>query len=300
MPLPSCLVEKNGSKIWGKSPSAMPCPVDAEVPDGLAKLLGVHARGQGVAELAHHLELCRMGSVLDEHQNLLEELGEVHGVGGHGGGPRILEEVADDVIEPIGLSQHDLDQAVTAAVRRQLAREGLDGPGQRGEGITDLVGDVRGEPTDRGQAVCLAHPLLHALDGGEILADADEPDHLALSRPQRPEGDADRHLEAVAPFQADLVAQRLRSGTGHGQPYLVEVDPPAEDRFPCLAQRFSLRHARDGFGRAVEGRYPADGIDGDQPRAHRLEDQVAKGLKVGEFPALVFEAALDAVIALGG
>src|SRR6266567_1269827 len=76
--------------------------IDAEIPDGLAKLLGVHARGQRVAELAHHLELCRMGSVLDEHQNLLEELGEIHGVGSHGGGSRILEEVADNVIEPIG------------------------------------------------------------------------------------------------------------------------------------------------------------------------------------------------------
>jgi len=58
-------------------------------------------------------------------------------------------------------------------------------------------------------------------------------------------------------------------------------------------------YAGDGLRRAIEGGDPAGGVDGDQSRADRLEDQIAEGLKVRELPALLLEAALDAVIALG-
>src|SRR4029453_7349260 len=160
------------------------------------------------------------------------------------------------------------------------AGEGLDRPGQRGERIADLVGDVCREPADGGEAVGLAHPLLHALDGREILPYADEPDHLAFPGAQRPEGDADGHLEAVATPQADLVAQRLGAGTGRGQPGFVEIDPAAEQRVPCLAQRLSFGYAGDGLRGAIEGGDPARGVDRDESRTDRLEDQIAEGLKV--------------------
>ena len=186
------------------------------------------------------------------------------------------------LVEPLRLPQHDLDEPAPAVVGRQVLGERLDGARERGQRIADLVRDVGGEPPDGGQAVGLAHALLHPLDGGEILADADEPDRLALAGAQRPEGDADGHLVPVAPPQAELVAPRrapgLRSAACRD---LVEVDAgpkSASHGWPSA----SRPEARDGLGGAVEGGDAPVGVDGDEPGADRLEDQVAERLEVRE------------------
>ena len=110
---------------------------------------------------------------------------------------------------------------------------------------------VRGEPPDGRQAVGLAHPLLHPLDGRQILTHADKPDRLAVPRAKRPERDAHRHLVSVAPLQADLVAPGLATGPLDPLPRLFEVHFPSEESLPGLAQRLLLGTATLGTGRML-------------------------------------------------
>ena len=77
--------------------------VDAEIPDGLAELLGIHAGGEALAVLADDLEGDGHGAVLDEEHDLLEEIGEVDLVPGHGRGPGILEKIPDDPVQTLRL-----------------------------------------------------------------------------------------------------------------------------------------------------------------------------------------------------
>src|SRR5436305_2106173 len=75
--------------------------VDAEIPDGLAELLGIHAGGEALAVLADDLEGDGHGAVLDEEHDLFEEIGEVDLVPGHGRGPSILEKIPDDPVQTL-------------------------------------------------------------------------------------------------------------------------------------------------------------------------------------------------------
>src|SRR5207237_2475765 len=107
------------------------------------------------------------------------------------------------------------------------------------------------------------------------------------------------YLVSVAPLQADLVAPGLATGSLDPLPRLFEVHFPSEESLPGLAQRLLLGNARDGLRGAVEGGDAPVGVDRDQPRADRLEAQIPERLEIGIVLALVFEAALREVIALG-
>ena len=80
---------------------------------------------------------------------------------------------------------------------------------------------------------------------------------------------------------------------------LLEVDLIAEERAPGLTQRLPLRHPRDGLRGPIERRDPPLRVDGDEPRTHRLEDEIPEGLEIGEVPALALEALLGEVVAFG-
>src|SRR5262249_60843177 len=118
----------------------------------------------------------------------------------------------------------------------EVGLEALDGAGAGGGGVGDLVGNVGGEPADGGGTVGLPHALLHALDRREVLADADETHRLALAGAQRAEGDAEGHLAAVPPFEADLVTRGGAGGACPGGGHLRRVHPPPAERPPRLAQ----------------------------------------------------------------
>ena len=169
----------------------------------------------------------------------------------------------------------------------------------RGERVPDLVRHVGGEAADRGEAVGLAHALLHLLDAGEILADADEPGHVTVARAERPEGDADRHLLPVAPSQPELVARRRLAAFRHRAPYVVETHAVAEDRLPRLVDRLVRPHPGDGLGRAVERGDTSGRVHADEPGADRFEDQVAERLEVRQVLSLILHVLLELVIAIG-
>src|SRR6185295_7965788 len=81
--------------------------VHTEIPDRLPELLAIdvpHERGR---ELAHHLEGAGGGAVLEQQQHLVEGLGHVHRLPVQRRRPRVLQEFADDVVEPSGLLEHD-------------------------------------------------------------------------------------------------------------------------------------------------------------------------------------------------
>ena len=114
------------------------------------------------------------------------------------------------------------------------------------------MGHVGGEAAHRGQAVGLAHPLLHLLDQREVLADADQPDALAASRSERPERDADRDLAPVVSRELEFVARGKFSEFVGDPAHMVQVHAPPEDGRPRLAEGIRRADTGDGRGGPVE------------------------------------------------
>src|SRR5439155_1059853 len=63
--------------------------------------------------------------------------------------PRVLEEVAQDVVEATGFLEDDLREPLAHLAGRPAAREDLDGARERGERVADLVRDVRRHAAER-------------------------------------------------------------------------------------------------------------------------------------------------------
>src|SRR5882724_6676714 len=135
--------------------------IQAEIPQDLPELLRVDGPEHGRGELANDLEAARTGAVLQQQEYLLGGGGHVEGRDRQRRGPRVLEEVLDDVIEALGLGRHDLREAFARILGRERAREDLDRAGQGGQGVADLMRDVRRHPPERRQAVGLPHSRLH-------------------------------------------------------------------------------------------------------------------------------------------
>ena len=166
-------------------------------------------------------------------------------------------------------------------------------------GIADLVGHVGGQAPDGGQAVGLAHALLHLLDRGQVLADADETRDLSVAGAQGPERDADGDEAPVLPPERELVAPRGRLVFVRRLPDLVEVDAGPEDRAPRLTQGIGRPESRDRLGGAVERGHVPAGIDAHEPGAHRFEDQVAKRLEVRQVLSVRVQVRLGLAVPAG-
>ena len=273
MPLPSAFVEKNGSKMCGRSVSAMPWPVSViqiwRRRPALAERLrrrpaARRPSGMACTALRQRFQIAcrscwgstRVGSDSPYSRDDLE-------VGGQRCGARSR---SSDLVEDLGhvdldappsgpaartrgsrrrcwLSRADSRSTISTSwlavvVGRQIAGERLDRARDRRERVADLVRHVGGEAADGGQAVGLAHALLHLLDAGEILADADEPGHVARRRSAATRTRCRRAPPAVAPAEAELVARRrARCLPTTARRTSAEVDPVSEDRLPRLVDR---------------------------------------------------------------
>ena len=151
-------------------------------------------------------------SVLDQEQDLVEDLGQVDVDGRHAGrGARTRGSrrrcwlSRSDSLRTISTSRFRARRRAAGPWRAPRRR-----PRSRRAGLRISWAMLADEAPDGGQAVGLAHALLHLLDRGEILADADEPDDLAVARAQGPERDADGDLAPVLPAERELVAPRGR------------------------------------------------------------------------------------------
>src|SRR5213078_1418955 len=99
--------------------------VAAEVPQHLPELLRVRPPDEGRGELTDDLEAGRRPAVLEQDEDALERLCDVHRLEGERGWARVLEEVRDDLVEPFGLAHHDLRQALARVPRHARAGEDL-------------------------------------------------------------------------------------------------------------------------------------------------------------------------------
>src|SRR5438132_1999885 len=175
--------------------------VQAEIPQNLPELLGVDGPEHGRGELANDLEAARAGAMLQQQHHLLGGGRHVERRDRERCRTRVLEEILDDVIEPLGFARHDLRQALARVLGRLGTGEDLDGAGEGGQRVADLVRDVRRHASECRQPVGLPHPRLHRADRREVLAGADQAEPLAFTRPQRGEGHPDRYRRAAGPPQ---------------------------------------------------------------------------------------------------
>ena len=76
----------------------------------------------------------------------------------------IRQEVRNDVIQPIGLPGHNLQQLAMLFIERGNAREHGHGPGDRSEGITNFVRDSGRQASDCCEPVVHANFPLQAAD----------------------------------------------------------------------------------------------------------------------------------------
>src|SRR2546426_694602 len=117
--------------------------VEAQVPDGLAELLWVHDPLEGRRKFAPDLQRAGRRAMLEQQEDLVDRLDDVHAHPRQRRRPRVLEEVAQDAVQTARFLENDLREPLTQIPRRSAAREDLDRPRQRGEGIPDLMRDVR-------------------------------------------------------------------------------------------------------------------------------------------------------------
>src|SRR6266853_1456403 len=270
--------------------------VEAEIPDRLAEPLRIRAGREGIAVFAGHFQIGGQGPVLDQQQDLVEDLRHVDLERHHRRRARILQKVSHDLIEAGRLSEHDLDELAPGVVGGQVPRQCFDRARDGSQRVPDLVRHVGRQAPDRGQPVRLTHALLHLLDAREILTDSYESGHIAVSRSQRPEGDSDRYLLAVASPEAELVAGCGLAAFGDGLAHVVEIHAVAEDGVPRLIDRLVRPDSGDGLRRSVEGGDLPGGIHADEAGADRLEDQVPKRLEIREMLTLILHVLLEFVI----
>ena len=100
-------------------------------------------------------------------------------------------------------------------------------------------------------------------------------------------------------MELDLVALRLALTRAHRGADALEVHVVAEDAAPGLAEGGVGGEPGDGLGGAVERGDAAVRPHRDEAGTHRLEDEVAKGLHVGEVALLSLQARLGHLVALG-
>src|SRR5437899_2381671 len=125
--------------------------VQAQIPENLSELLRVDRPHHGRRELSGHLQAAGRGAMLQQDQHLLGGGRHVEGRDRQRRGPRVLEEVLDDVVEPLGLAGHDLREPLAGVLGGVGAGEDLDRAGERRERIANLVRDVRGHSPERRQ-----------------------------------------------------------------------------------------------------------------------------------------------------
>src|SRR5882724_7137291 len=237
--------------------------IQAEIPQDLPELLGIDGPGDGRRELANDLEAARAGAVLEQEQHLLGGGRNVEGGDRQGRGTRVLEEVLDDVVEPLGLARHDLREA--------------------------LAGDVRRHSPDCRQPIGLTHPRLERADRGEVLTGADKPQPFAVAGTKRGEGHAHGHRGTVRAAQRRLVPRGGSRAAADRDLDRLERRRGAAERRPGATDRLSRRDPDDLLGGAVDRGDPVLPVERDQPGADALEDEVLEGLEVAEILLLCLE-----------
>jgi hypothetical protein len=148
----------------------------------------------GVELQAHFL---RAALLLEDLGDLGDHLAKIETLPIFRARARVVEQVADEGIDPIDLAHGDVDQVAGFGVRPGKPLEHLDRTGNAGQGVANLVGDVGGQAADAGQALGARHRLLHVAQIGQVLKMDDPPGDIAgvigQAASQKVPGAARRH-----------------------------------------------------------------------------------------------------------
>jgi hypothetical protein len=91
----------------------------------------------------------------------------------------VVEQVADEGIDPVDLANGNVDQVAGFGVRARKPLEHLDRAGDAGQGIADFVGNVGGQAADASQALGARHGLFHVAQIRQVLEMDDPTDDIA-------------------------------------------------------------------------------------------------------------------------
>ena len=105
---------------------------------------------------------------------------------------RVVEQVADQHVEPLDLAVDDRHQRAVVLGGLRARHSSSIEPEIDGERIADLVGDAGGELADGGEPLGAPHVLLEPAQLGEVVEVDDAADHLIADVAQRRHRDAER------------------------------------------------------------------------------------------------------------
>ena len=95
------------------------------------------------------------------------------------------QKIGDDVVEAIGLADHNLQKVPLLGIQGGRIRQHADRTGNRGQGIADFVRDGGGQAAHRSQAILHAHFALQAADLGEVVKGIDKAQVAARAHIER-------------------------------------------------------------------------------------------------------------------
>src|SRR5216684_3065947 len=146
--------------------------VFAEVPEHLFELVAVGQHpGFGLWKAAFEFDARVLGSeaVFEQSESVLQQRDQIHALEAILLAPRVRQKIGDDVVEAIGLADHNLQKVPLFGIQGGSIRQHADRAGNRGQGIADFVSDGSGQAAHGGQAILHAHLAFQAADLGEVV-----------------------------------------------------------------------------------------------------------------------------------
>src|SRR6267143_1898018 len=145
--------------------------VFTEVPENLFELVAIGEHpGFGLREAALKLDARVLGgeAVFKQGESVLEQRNQIDALEAILLAPGVGQKVGDDVVEAIGLADHNLQKGPLFGIQGGRIRQHADRAGDGGEGIADFVSDSSGQAAHGSQAVLHAHLAFQAADLGEV------------------------------------------------------------------------------------------------------------------------------------
>ena len=110
-----------------------------------------------------------LGAVAQQQGRVLQHRPQVQPRDAEPLGPRVGQEAADRLVQPLRLAQHDVHQLRLLAVERQFLAQDLDRSRHRRQRVADLVGDARRHLADGRQPLLQARVALEPPDRRHVL-----------------------------------------------------------------------------------------------------------------------------------
>src|ERR1700732_1148557 len=139
--------------------------VFAEVPEHLFELVAIGQHpGFGLREAALELDARVLGgeAVFEQGESVLEQRNQIDALEAILLAPRVGQKVGDDVVEAIGLADHNLQKGPLFGLQGGRIRQHADRPRNGGKGISDFVSDGSGQAANGSEAILHGHLAFQA------------------------------------------------------------------------------------------------------------------------------------------